>query len=135
MAKYTVSKLYEFEMAHKLDTCYSECCRQAHGHSYKLKVAIQSNRLNKDGMVMDFKQLDNIVNPLVMFFDHSFQDIITFGKNPTAENMAKVIFDSINKYMMGHGHIFKEGFDAHDYIQVEYVELWETSKCAVRVEV
>ena len=133
MAKYTISKLYEFEMAHKLDTCYSECCKQTHGHTYKLKVGIQSNRLNKDGMVMDFKQLDNIVHPLVMFFDHSFQDIVSFGKNPTAENMAKMIFDSIHKSMTD--HIFKEGFDVHDYIQVEYVELWETSKCAVRVEV
>lgn len=134
MPKFTVAKTYEFEMAHKLDTCYAECCRQIHGHSYKLIVGVQSNRLNKDGMVLDFKQLDNIVNPILVSLDHSYHDINSWGCNPTAENMALHMLKVFSKYMEDHGHIFKEGFDLNHYIKVEFVELWETSKCMVRVE-
>ena len=116
--KTRVTKIFKFEMAHKLDTSYSEECRNIHGHSYKLEVTFEGV-INKDGMVIDFKKLKEIVQPLVTFFDHGFIDKESFfGMNPTAENMAHWIFDEIRKKT---ALIIK-------------VKLWETETCFVEVE-
>ena len=57
-----VTKIFTFEMAHAL-LDYDGACRNVHGHSYKLYVTIfgepiQSPGHPKDGMVMDFKDLE-----------------------------------------------------------------------------
>ena len=105
----SVTKIFKWEMAHKLKTCYSNECKQTHGHSYKLEVTF-SGDLNEDGMVIDFKRLKEIVQPIVDQFDHSFITEKTYGWNPTAENMVKYIFESIRRKS----------------ILISKVRLWET---------
>jgi 6-pyruvoyltetrahydropterin/6-carboxytetrahydropterin synthase len=103
---YKIRKMFKFEAAHALSSAYSEECLNVHGHSYKVEVIISSNILNKDGMVVDFKMLKEIVNPLIGVFDHGI--IVADGTickeakgrlvvpfNPTAENMAKHLYENM----------------------------------------
>lgn len=71
-----VTKIFTFEMAHAL-LGYDGDCRNIHGHSYKLHVAIVGKPLQqpghpKDGMVIDFKQLKEIVKKgVILPYDHA----------------------------------------------------------------
>ncbi len=71
-----ITKKFDFEMAHALWN-YDGACRNVHGHSYKLFVTVRGepvvdSRDAKDGMVMDFGDLKQIVREkIVDRFDHS----------------------------------------------------------------
>ncbi len=108
MTKIRITKEFEFEMAHALDN-YDGLCRNIHGHSYKLSVTargpiVAEPTSPKDGMVMDFGVLKNIVRKnIIDVLDHAMlvrQDsprleqlkvladrIITVPYQPTCENM------------------------------------------------
>ncbi len=107
---YTIRKQFEFEMAHILDSSVSKECQRVHGHSYILEVILSSKLLNKDGMVIDFKALGNIVKmnilgdvdhalvlnskgPWATEFGHLSDSVKWVKYNPTAENMAKNFSD------------------------------------------
>lgn len=112
----SVTKIFKFEMAHQLNGCYSQECKNIHGHGYKLEITF-SGPLNEDGMVMDFKLVKEIVQPIVDHFDHSFQTTETLGYNPTAENMADDIFKQIRKKC----------------VLLKSIRLWETDTCFIDV--
>jgi len=71
-----LTKEFRFEGAHAL-TGYDGLCRHIHGHSYRLQVTIcgtPNNHLDspKDGMVMDFSSLKELVTNLIIEpFDHA----------------------------------------------------------------
>lgn len=109
---YTIRKKISFEMAHVLDDSYSNECKCLHGHSYKMEVFITSDILNKDGMVIDFKKLKEILHEkIIQIFDHSFvmnkygknpsafkvivKGLVFVNYNPTAENMCKDFYERI----------------------------------------
>jgi 6-pyruvoyltetrahydropterin/6-carboxytetrahydropterin synthase len=53
----------ELEIAHRLLTSYAQRCRHLHGHRYEVEITVASKHgsLNKDGMIVDFKKLKEIV--------------------------------------------------------------------------
>ncbi len=97
-------------MAHTLHG-YDGLCRNIHGHSYNLEVTISGEPRNKpghpkDGMVLDFSELKEIVKTHVVIpFDHALMvsslvpeeqkqllrqtthRFIVVGFQPTSENM------------------------------------------------
>ena len=78
--------------AHQLTNAYSkECNDNLHGHNWKVEVKIKTNEL-KDGMVVDFKKLKEIINKL----DHKNLNII-LDFEPTAENLAKYLHNKIQE--------------------------------------
>ena len=82
MNKIRITKQFDFETGHALYG-YDGKCRNVHGHSYKLSVTvigtpIQDSNNVKFGMVIDFKDLKNIVkDEIVDVFDHA----TVFNKN------------------------------------------------------
>jgi queuosine biosynthesis protein QueD len=84
-----IGRTYRFEAAHRLDLLpETHKCHNLHGHNYRMEVTIFGvpNRL---GFIMDFADLDAVVNPLVEKFDHKFlNDIADLGPS-TAENIAR----------------------------------------------
>lgn len=88
----TVTKLFEFEACHHLPY-YEGSCHRIHGHSYKLEVTVSGSVLKsgeKQGMIMDFKDLKSIVKEVVVDkYDH--ENLNDFFPNPTAEIMVKSI--------------------------------------------
>lgn len=101
----TVTKIFEFEACHHLPH-YDGACHNLHGHTYKLEVTI-GGKVNKDkanpkcGMILDFKDLKNIVKEVAVDkYDHS--DLNNFFQNPTAEIMVeKIATDIMNKLPEG----------------------------------
>lgn len=56
----------ELEIAHRLLTSYAQKCRALHGHRYEVEITVASPRgLNKDGMIVDFKQLKEVVKEVL----------------------------------------------------------------------
>jgi 6-pyruvoyltetrahydropterin/6-carboxytetrahydropterin synthase len=76
MAKVRVTKQFDFEMAHALWN-YDGPCKNLHGHSYRLYVTVAGYPVNdrkdpKNGMVIDFGDLKQIVNEtIIKKLDHA----------------------------------------------------------------
>jgi 6-pyruvoyltetrahydropterin/6-carboxytetrahydropterin synthase len=103
-----ITKEFKFEMAHALHG-YDGLCKNIHGHSYKLRVTVKGEVRNenghvKDGMVIDFAELKEIVKPeIIDKYDHSlvlnansphasidlsvFEKVFYLPYQPTSENL------------------------------------------------
>lgn len=128
-----VTKIFTFDSAHRLSD-YNGKCFNLHGHTYKLEVTLEGNALDKLGMVIDFGVLKDKVNGVIDgFFDHKTilkrSDPLNLklvsgceelagsfymtDYNPTAENMAKDIYNRLK-------------LDFNGEIRVVKVKLYET---------
>lgn len=114
-----ITKEFTFESAHYLNEYEGECAN-LHGHTYKLLVTVKGT-VNEIGMVMDFKELKEIVkNEVINRLDHKcLNHVVPF--NPTAENLAMWIYD-----------ILSERINCDRYY-VKKVELYETPTSKVVV--
>ena len=83
---YKIKKKITISGSHRLNLSYKSPCQQLHGHNWNITVHCESNKLDKNGMIIDFSEIKRIVNIL----DHKhLNDIAPFNTiNPTAENMA-----------------------------------------------
>ena len=115
----SIGKIFWFSASHTLPHYDGACARQ-HGHNYKLEVQLTGKIIDKGsstGMIMDFNDLDKIVNQTVMeLLDHRhLNDIFD---NPTAELMVERIAARIQ---IKH--------PTKTRTQVVKIKLWETEKC------
>ena len=92
---YSVTKRMEVSSAHKLDLDYDSKCKNIHGHNWIIEVEVSAKELNKNGMVVDFSVISDIVKKL----DHVYLNDRFSETNTTAENMAKWIADSITQHL------------------------------------
>ncbi|HBG93614.1 MAG: 6-carboxytetrahydropterin synthase QueD [Nitrospirae bacterium GWF2_44_13] len=108
-----------FAAAHQLRG-YKGKCEQLHGHNWKVQVHVVAEKLNDVDMAMDFHDLKELLNEVVAPLDHSFlNDIFPFTeKNPSSENIAKWIYDSLNKKL------------SDEQVQVSAVTVWESETAA-----
>jgi len=102
-----IAKEFRWEMGHRLPEHFGNC-KNIHGHSYKMIVELEGE-VNEKGLVLDFYDLENIVEPIIDKLDHSFlvyggdKEIITFLEKM---NSKKVIVDfqstveNITKYFL-----------------------------------
>lgn len=93
---YSVKVEGYFSSAHNLRE-YKGKCEELHGHNWKVEVLAESQKLDKAGMLMDFRILKEELNNCLDKLDHKYlNDIAYFKKvNPTSENIAKFIYDSL----------------------------------------
>ena len=54
MGKTSIRTEFYFEAAHQLNLSYESKCENLHGPSYKCAITITSDKLNQDGMIVDF---------------------------------------------------------------------------------
>lgn len=115
---YYVSVTQNFAAAHSLRN-YQGKCERLHGHNYKIEVELKGQGLTKNGMVVDFTSLRQALEKVLSRFDHQhLNDIKPFDKvNPTAENIAKVIYEEM---------LLK--FSSKK-IKVYHVIVWESEGC------
>lgn len=94
---YKISKQFAFSASHILEGLPQEHpCSRLHGHNYVIIVHLKSEQLNEVGFVKDYRELDAVKQYIDEKLDHRhLNDIFPF--NPTAENMAKFLYDTFKK--------------------------------------
>lgn len=88
----------EFSAAHSLRG-YRGKCEQLHGHNWKVEMVVGAEKLDKIGLVVDFKQLRNRLGSVLNKLDHQYLNDLAFFKkfNPTSENIARYIYDNMKR--------------------------------------
>ncbi len=88
---YYVTKQLEISASHRLCLDYESKCTSMHGHNWIITVYCRAAELNANGMVTDFSHIKTLVKDNL---DHKcLNDVFDF--NPTAENIARYLCDSI----------------------------------------
>jgi 6-pyruvoyltetrahydropterin/6-carboxytetrahydropterin synthase len=123
---FRVTKEIHFCYGHRLLN-YDGKCKNLHGHNGKAVVTVESEGLDRLGMVVDFslikkvlgrwidEQLDHRMilhrdDPVLPELRRQGEPVVVVDFNPTAENLAKLIYDQ-----------------AHSQgLNVTEVTLWET---------
>lgn len=94
---YKISKQFAFSASHILEGLPLEHpCARLHGHNYIVTVHLKAETLNQTGFIKDYRELAVIKNYIDDKLDHRHLNEV-FSFNPTAENMAKALFDEFVK--------------------------------------
>lgn len=126
---YYVTRQIDFCYGHRLLN-YEGKCRHLHGHNGRAVIQISSTKLDNRGMVLDFSDIKSVVSkwidenldhrmilhredPAVEFLKQLNEPLFLIDNNPTAENIAKLIYQVAAE----------QGFP------VVKVDLWETPHC------
>ena len=106
---FRVSREIDFCYGHRLLN-YAGKCKYLHGHNGRAIITIESATLDERGMVLDFSDIKNVVSawiddkldhrmllqktdPAVPILQQMGEPLFLMDENPTAENIARLIFD------------------------------------------
>ena len=126
---YQVTREIDFCYGHRLLN-YDGKCKYLHGHNGRAIITIESDRLDKRGMVLDFSDIKRVVSswidntldhrmilnredPVIDMLQEMGEPLYVIDSNPTAENIARLIYE----FTVDHG------------FPVTSVQLWETPHC------
>lgn len=104
MEMFELSVDTQFSAAHYLRGYVGDCGR-VHGHTWKVTVNVEAHSNDNMGMAMDFKVIAKILEESVKDFDHRFLNELEYFStvNPTAENIAYLLFDRLSHEIKGNG--------------------------------
>ena len=76
---------------------YRGKCENVHGHNYRCQVTLEGEQLDSIGLLVDFVELKRVVHSVLDRLDHQWlNEFPPFDVlNPSAENMAKYIYDEV----------------------------------------
>jgi len=97
---YEVTVERGFSSGHYLRS-YKGKCENPHGHNYKVRITLRGEKLDQAGLLLDFKDLKQVMHPVIERIDHQMlNDIEPFTEiNPSAENLARFFFDETNRQL------------------------------------
>lgn len=109
-----------FASAHQLRG-YKGKCENLHGHNWKVQVHVIAEKLNEIDIAIDFHDLKRMTNEIISQLDHKFlNDMYPFTeKNPSSENIAKWIFDSL-----------KARLTEYPNVKISDVTVWESESAS-----
>lgn len=94
---FTVRVEAGFAAAHFL-TEYHGKCERMHGHNYKVRAYASGTGLDAAGMLVDFGELKGHLRAVCDSLDHTnLNDLAAFASSPSAERIARFIFESIRE--------------------------------------
>ena len=96
---------------------YRGKCENVHGHNYRCQVTLEGRELDSTGLLMDFVAAKKVLQTIIDRLDHQWlNDLPPFDVlNPSAENIAKYIYDEVSKEM-----------GSQNGARLGAVRLWET---------
>jgi 6-pyruvoyltetrahydropterin/6-carboxytetrahydropterin synthase len=106
---FRVTREIRFCYGHRLLN-YNGKCRYLHGHNGKAVVTLEAPQLDRLGMVVDFTHIKNLLqtwidetldhkmilhrdDPVLPELRRQNEPVVIVDVNPTAENIAKLIYD------------------------------------------
>lgn len=121
---YEVTVERSFAAGHYLRN-YKGKCENPHGHNYKVQVTLRGAELDKAGLLLDFKDVKDVMKSVIERLDHQMlNDIEPFRHlNPSAENIAKYFFDHTNDHLKSL---------TNGRVAVKDVTVWETDLTMAR---
>ena len=92
----SLTKTINFEAAHWLPTfAEGHKCRRLHGHSFVVDVVVEGEVDPQKGYLVDFADIKAATEPVRLELDHYLLNDIEGLSNPTAEMLAKWIYDRL----------------------------------------
>jgi 6-pyruvoyltetrahydropterin/6-carboxytetrahydropterin synthase len=118
---FEITRERSFSASHQLRN-YRGRCERLHGHNWRVRVCLAAPDLDDSGMLIDFHELDELMQKAIEPFDHRhLNDVDFFVKtNPSAENIAKCIGDSVCEALRDRP------------IQVKHCDVWENDLSRAR---
>ena len=98
---------------------YRGKCENPHGHNYKVRVTLYGEELDRAGLLLDFKDLKDVMRDTVDRLDHQMiNDLEPFTVlNPSAENLARYFYDETQAKLRA---------ATNGRVRVKNVTVWET---------
>ena len=98
---------------------YRGKCENPHGHNYKVRVTLWGEELDRAGLLLDFKDLKDVMRDTVDRLDHQMiNDLEPFTVlNPSAENLARYFYDETQAKLRA---------ATNGRVRVKDVTVWET---------
>ena len=98
---------------------YRGKCENPHGHNYKVRVTLAGRELDKAGLLLDFRELKDVLKPVIEYLDHQMiNNLEPFTVlNPSAENLAKYFYDETSQLLNS---------STQGRVRVKDVTIWET---------
>lgn len=108
-----------FSGAHRLKG-YRGKCEKIHGHNWDVEVVIGTDRLDPEGLSVDFRILKRKLRRVISKLDHEDLNKIAFFKknNSSAENISKYIYINLKRTVES------------KTIKLKRVRVWETRESA-----
>ncbi|HEV3042039.1 MAG TPA: 6-carboxytetrahydropterin synthase QueD [Candidatus Angelobacter sp.] len=121
---YEVTVEDSFAAGHYLRN-YKGKCENPHGHNYKVRVTLRGAELDRAGLLLDFRDLKEVMKHVIDRLDHQMlNDIEPFTQlNPSAENIAKYFYDEATSRL----RLVTDG-----RVCVGDVTIWETDATTAR---
>jgi len=102
-------------------------CKTQHGHNYTVEVTIGGEVNPRTGFIIDFWDLDKIVQPVIDQVDHRTLNYVNGLENPTAENIALWFFNKLTASATDKdagGYVY-----LHSTLNVRSIRVYETRNC------
>lgn len=117
---FEVTIIKSFSAAHLLADIGGKC-EELHGHNFKVEITVAAEKLNNIGILVDFRFLKKVLEEILEEIDHKHLNNLTAftGMNPTAENIAKYIFEKMDPRVKTAG------------VNMTRVKIWESDNAAV----
>jgi 6-pyruvoyltetrahydropterin/6-carboxytetrahydropterin synthase len=95
---YELKIITQFGAAHQLKDTGGEC-ENLHGHNWKIEVHVIGERVDKNGLLIDFKILKQETKKIIDELDHKFLNELDWFRemNPTSENISRLIYDLVGQ--------------------------------------
>jgi 6-pyruvoyltetrahydropterin/6-carboxytetrahydropterin synthase len=89
-------KEFTFDAAHVLPNVpEGHKCRRLHGHTYRVRIYVSGEPDDRVGWVMDFGDIKAAFEPILDRLDHYYLNDIEGLENPTAEVLARWIWQRL----------------------------------------
>ncbi len=115
---FEVSVEESFAAGHYLRN-YRGKCENPHGHNYRVRITLRGGELDKAGLLLDFKDLKEIVKGIIDRLDHQMMNELEpfHTVNPSAENLARYFYEHAGARLS----VASDG-----RVRVKEVTVWET---------
>jgi 6-pyruvoyltetrahydropterin/6-carboxytetrahydropterin synthase len=97
-----LAKDFEFESAQSLPQFpEGHKCRNVHGHSFKLTVAVRGPVDEASGIFFDHAVISQAMRPIIDQLDHAYLNDIPGLENPTIEVMSRWLWEKLTPQLPG----------------------------------